>query len=256
MPLDTYDCLVLSIENNVARLHLNRPELLNRFDRALHTEFPRALRELAGMQDVAALIVSAEGRAFSAGGDIAMIKEANADKSIRNILAREALDIINGILELPFPLICAAHGPAIGLGATILSLCDIVVASRDAKIADPHVVLGLVAGDGGIVGWAQSIGVNRAKRFLYTGDPITGEQAYEFGLVTDLVDEPGDVLPAAKAIAAKIASLPRGSVRGTKKSFGRLTQDVGSAVFELSLAYEMETLGEPEIIEAISKISK
>jgi enoyl-CoA hydratase len=248
---EDFASLRVSIADDIAHIRFTRPDLLNRFDEMLHAEFPRALTQFVGRQDLAALIISAEGKAFSAGGDLEMMLRANQSSAMRERLRQEGLAIIEGLLGLPFPIIAAVQGAAIGLGASLVGCCDIVVAFREAKLADPHVVLGLVAGDGGVMAWSQSVGVMRAKRYLLTGDLITGEQAHAMGMVTDLVDTPDATLPAAQGIAARIAALPRGGVRGTKRAFSRLSRDNYGAAFELSFAYEMESLGGDEVRAAV-----
>ena len=254
---ENFSCLTVSVENAVAHIRFARPDLLNRFDEPMHSEFPRALAWAAEQHtELAALVISAEGRAFSAGGDMEMILRANRSKAMRERLLGEGTAIIEGILALPFPVIAAVQGAAIGLGASILGCCDIIVAWREAKIADPHVVLGLVAGDGGLIAWSQAVGVTRAKRYLLTGDAITGERAYTMGLVSDLVAAPEEAMPAAFAIAARIAALPRAGIRGTKRAFSRLTRDLYGAAFELSFAYEMEALAGDELRETVEAMLK
>jgi enoyl-CoA hydratase len=247
-----FACLSLDMDGPVAQLRLTRPELNNRFDEPLHAEFPEALARLARVEDIAVLVISAEGRHFSAGGDMAMMLRANADPAMRERLVREGIGIVEGLLGLPFPVIAAVQGGAIGLGATVVGCCDIAVAARDARIADPHVVLGLVAGDGGLLAWSQSVGIARAKRYLLTGDRLTGEEAHRVGLVSDLVDTADEVLPAALALAERIAALPRGGVRGTKRAFARLSRDLYAGAFELSFAYEMQTLAGDEVRDAVN----
>jgi len=244
-----YACLTIAADGPVAHLRLTRPDLHNRFDEPLHAEFPAALAEL-GRQDLAAVILSAEGRSFSAGGDLEMMLRANALAPMRRRLAAEGAAIIEGLLALPCPVVAAVQGAAIGLGATIITCCDIVVAWRGARIVDPHVRLGLVAGDGGVMGWSGSVGMMRARRYLLTGDSLTAEQACAMGMISDLVDTPEEALAGARAIADRIAALPRGGVQGTKRAFSRLARDAFGAAFELSLALEMETLGGPEVLAA------
>ncbi len=129
-------------------------------------------------------------------------------------------------------------------------------ARRGAKIADTHVAVGIVAGDGGVVAWTQSIGVNRAKRYLLTGDIITGEQAYTFGLVTELADTPEAVLPAARAIAERIRALPADGVNGTKRAFAAVTRARASEAFELGLSLEMQSMANPALPETIARLRK
>lgn len=250
--MSDYESLTVSVADGVARIRFTRPDLHNRFDEILHAEFPRALAALPKGQDVAALIISAEGVSFSAGGDFEMIQRANGSKPLRDRLAEEGLAIIEGLLALPYPVIAAVQGAAVGVGATVMSCADIVVAWRGAKIADPHVRLGLVAGDGGILGWSHAMGIMRAKRYLLTGDALSAADAFTLGLVSDLVETPADVLPAAEKIAARVAALPRGGVRGTKRAFSRLMRDLYGAAFELSFAYEAETLGGAEVAAVIA----
>lgn len=249
-------CLRIFHHDAVAELRLVRPDLHNRFDEDLHGELPRALQSVAQMEGIRALVISAEGRSFSAGGDTEMIRRANRDATLRERLRGEALAIVHGLLDLPHPVIAAVQGSAIGLGATLLGCCDIVVAYRRAKIADPHVQLGMVAGDGGILAWTQAVGLQRARRYLLTGDALRAEEAFAMGLVSDLVDSPEEALPAAMALAGRIAALPRGGVQGTRLAFARLSRELYGTAFERSLDAEMETLAGPEITAALERSSE
>lgn len=247
-----YSCFEFSVDDkNIARVHFNRPELHNRFDEPAHSEFAALMLDIWKREDIRALIISAEGRSWSAGGDLEMMIKQNDDKPMRDRLAWEAKVIFDVFVALPFPVIAAVHGPAIGLGATLATLSDIVVASAEAKFADPHVDLGLVAGDGGIISWSQAIGVTRAKRFLFTGERVSGRRAYEMGLVTDLVETAEEVYPAARAIAEMIAAKPKSGVIGTKKAFSKLTGQIAAPIFEFGLTLEMEAMGGPEVLAAV-----
>lgn len=247
-----YQCFTFGIDDKgIARVHFTRPDLHNRFDEPMHSEFAQLMLDLWKQEDIRALILSAEGRSWSAGGDLDMMIRQNGDQAMRDRITWEAKVIFEVFVALPFPVIAAVHGAAIGLGATIATLSDIVVAAADAKFADPHVDLGLVAGDGGIISWSQSIGVTRAKRYLFTGERISGRKAYEMGLVSDLVEQPQQVYPTARQIAETIAAKPKGGVIGTKRAFSRLTRELADPVFELSLAYEMAAMGGPEVLAAV-----
>ena len=149
------------------------------------------------------------------------------------------------------PLIAAVHGHAFGVGSSVVLSCDIVVASRGARLADSHVKVGLVAGDGGVVVWPANMGLIKAKRHLLTGDPLLAEDAYQLGIISDLVESPEDVLPAAEKIADTIAALPPLAVQGTKKSFNQATRMRTAEVLELSGQYELETMHSADLVEAI-----
>jgi enoyl-CoA hydratase len=252
-----YETLDLSIADGIAELRLSRPDLLNRFDMPAHVEFVCALEEVAHrVPEVRALILCAEGRAFSAGGDFDEMLEAHRTKSIRDDMVKYAKAVFYGVSELPIPVISAVQGAAIGLGATIATLSDIVVACKGAKLADTHVNVGIVAGDGGIISWAQSVGVNRAKRLLLTGDVITGQQAYDWGLVTELVDEPEAVLGRARDLAAKIAVMAPGGVNGTKRAFSRVTGMIAGQVLSTGLELEMESMASPDLPITLERLRK
>jgi len=250
-----YRTLSLKVHDGIAEIRFTRPDLLNRFDMPAHIEFAAALEEVSNrVPDVRVLVLTAEGRAFSAGGDFEEMLEAHASKAVRSDMVKYAKAVFNGVVELPIPVVSAIQGAAIGLGATIATLCDIVVAWKDAKIADTHVNVGLAAGDGGIISWSQSIGINRAKRYLLTGDIITGAQAYEWGLVTELVDTPEEAAPRAREMAARIAAMAPGGTSGTKRAFSRITGLIAAQALSAGLEYEMDAMASPDLKATVEKL--
>ena len=210
------ETLSFAIDGPVGEITLTRPELLNRFDVALHRDFTELLLELRGRRDLRAVVLASTGKCFSAGGDFDLMLAARADIDVRTNLMDEGRLMFRLLADLALPVVVAMQGDAIGLGATVALSCDAIVASRTAAISDPHVAVGLVAGDGGCVVWPAAVGMLRAKRYLLTGDRLTAEEGWAIGLVTDLVDGPDDALPAARALAARIAALPPLAVQGTK----------------------------------------
>ncbi|MBB3862151.1 enoyl-CoA hydratase [Novosphingobium hassiacum] len=250
-----YQTLALTFSDGVAEVRFTRPDLLNRFDMPAHIEFASALEEVANrVPEIRALVLSAEGRAFSAGGDFGEMLEAHASQAIRADMVKYAKAVFNGVVELHIPVVSAIQGAAIGLGATIATLSDIVVAWKGAKIADTHVNVGLVAGDGGIISWSQSIGVNRAKRYLLTGDIITGEQAFAWGLVTELVENPEDAAPKARELAQRIAAMPAAGINGTKRAFARITSMLSAQALAVGLEYEMQAMASPDLAATVEKL--
>lgn len=217
-----FDTLSITVDGAIACLTLNRPEKGNAFDADMHRELPEALTLIDDNQDVRALLLTGEGKSFSAGGDFSYIRQLRGDKALRERSFGEGMAIFERFASMRVPIITAVHGHAMGIGATLVALSDISVAWKDAKIADPHVNVGLVAGDGGVIGWSSAIGFNRAKRHLLTGDALTGAEAYALGLVTDLADTPEEAKAMARALAEKIAALPPIAVQGTKRAFNAL----------------------------------
>ena len=248
MSLPSFQCLKLTMEDGIAELRFSRPELLNRFDEQAHEDFITALRHLATLDHVMrVLVLSAEGRVFSAGGDFEEMLKANGCETARARMTRDARDVLNAMLDFPVPIISAVQGAAIGLGATIATLSDLVVAWEGAKIADTHVNVGLVAGDGGVFAWSQAIGAARARRYLLTGDVLTGEEAHALGLVTDLAQDVADVLPTARALAERIRALPPKGVNGTRRTFAALTRARMAESFELGMSLEMAAMASADL---------
>ncbi len=248
---DAYECLTIERRDHVAVLTLTRPALLNRFDEALHVEFPRAIRAIQADPQVRAVVLASTGKVFSAGGDFAWMRELNADLDKRVRSLDQGRDLLEALLDCPLPIVAALHGDAFGLGATVVVSCDAVVAHRGAGLADTHVVVGLVAGDGGCVIWPAAAGLLRAKRHLLTGDRLDAVEAHAIGLVTDLVDDPDDVLSTATALAERIAALPPLAVQGTKRALNRVAKARSAEVAEVAFAYEGFSLGSDDLLEAV-----
>jgi enoyl-CoA hydratase len=247
-----FQTLKLEQEGSLVRLTLARPDLLNRIDEPAHLELIRVFRELSQNQSARAILWNAEGRAFSAGGDLGEIARQQSDPNQRANMFRQALDIIHALLDVPVPIVVALHGDVFGLGTSLIFACDAVVAVRTARMADPHVKIGLVAGDGGCVVWPAAIGMMRAKRYLLTGDAITGEAAHQMGLVTDLVDTVEQCHEKAEMLATRIAGLPPIAVRGTKIALNAVLRARAAEVLALSLALEQQSIVSEDILEAVA----
>ncbi|HAN26886.1 MAG TPA: enoyl-CoA hydratase, partial [Haliea salexigens] len=147
----------------------------------------------------------------------------------------------NSLLDLEKPIIAKVTGPAVGVGCTLALFCDFIYATPDAKFADPHVSVGLVAGDGGAVIWPQLIGYARAKRYLLTGDFIDGATAAEYGLITEAV--PKEELDATvDAMAKRMADGAPYAIRWTKSSINAGLKLLANAIIDRSGAYENLTM--------------
>jgi len=251
-----YAALSVGVDGPVAEITLTRPELFNRFDDALHVELTAAPHEVRSDPKILAVVLASTGKAFSAGGDFDLMRAARADVAARLRIVDDGRRLLAALQSLPQPLVVALHGAAIGLGATVVLSADAVVAARSATLSDPHVQLGLVAGDGGCLVWPQAVGMLRARRHLLTGDAVDAATAYAMGLVTDLVEEPADVLPAARTLAARIAALPPLAVQGTKCALNAVTAARAAEVVEIGLAHEETTLASTDLIEAIDAFTE
>ena len=238
--------------NGVSEISLVRPKLLNRFDNQLQIELATALEELAKDDNTRAIVLGSSGKAFSAGGDFALMRAAHDDADSRRDTVEAGLRLLRSFSGLPQPIVAAVQGPAIGLGATVALMCDVVVAARAAKLADTHVKIGLVAGDGGCLVWPQAAGMLRARRHLLTGDALDATTAYQLGMVTDIVEEPDDSLPCAREIATRIAALPPLAVQGTKRALNHVTSLRADEVVPLAFELEEHTLTSDDLLEGIA----
>ena len=142
---------------------------------------------------------------------------------------REARLIVDHLLECSKPVISAVNGYAMGLGATVALLADVVYAARSAVFADTHVNMGIGAGDGGQVIWPLLMGVNRAKYHLMTGDRLTATDAERLGLVNFVVDD-GAVVDEALALATRLAAGPGLAISASKMAINNYIRVISSLV--------------------------
>lgn len=233
-----YGTIQVERDGRILLATFNQPESLNAFGPELHHDVEEFFGELAQDQEVFAAIVTGAGRAFSAGGNVKDMK-ARADNPgsslTRSMIGPKRL--IQNLLEVPHPIIAAVNGDAMGLGATVALFSDIVVMNQDARIADTHVKVGIVAGDGGAVIWPYLVGVNKAKEFLMRGNLLKGAEAERIGLVNYAVPAE-EVLPKARALAEELASGAPWAIRWTKSSVNKILRERLNLILDTSLAYE------------------
>jgi enoyl-CoA hydratase len=243
--------LKVELDGNVAVITLTREELHNRFDEDLHVDLIDALATVRQREEARAGVLASTGPVFSAGGDFDFMRKAHDDPQFLSRHVDVGRALLLAFVDLPIPIVAAVQGPAIGLGATVALACDCVVASRNAVFADPHVQIGLAAGDGGCLVWPEALGTLRARRYLLTGDRLGAEDAYLFGAVTDLVDEPSAVTAAATSLAGRMAALPPLAVQGTKRALASVMRQRADEVVDLAFAYEARSVNSDDLLEAI-----
>jgi len=208
--------LRIESEGAVRTVVLDRPDQLNAIDADLHRALAQVWRHLAADREARAVVITGAGSAFSAGGDLEWITSFLDDPAARDESLREGAEIIDEMLRFPLPVIAAVNGPAVGLGCSLAVLSDIVLMSETAYLCDPHVAVGLVAGDGGAALWPLLTPIMRTREQLFTGGRIPAEKAVEVGLASRTV-APDELLDEAQRVAARIASLPPAAVQGTKR---------------------------------------
>lgn len=245
------ETMVTTVSGHYAEITLSRPDVMNTFDEQVHHDFLASVEELRGLE-VRAAVLASTGKVFSAGGDFDFMLKAHDDLAFLLRHVDVGRQLVLGMLEVPFPIVAALQGHALGLGATVALGCDAVVAARGVRIGDPHVSVGLAAGDGGCLLWPQHVGMLLARRHLLTGDPLEAERAYQLGLVSDLVEEPDDVLPAARALAMRMAALPPLAVQGTKRALANVLRVRAGEVLDLAFSHEVTSVLSDDLPEAIA----
>jgi len=239
--LRTYTTITLEPKGRLLTITLNRPEALNAVNREMHEELADVLAFAATDTHSDVVVLTGAGKAFSAGGDLEHIAHNAANPDLFDEEARIAKRIVFAMLDLEKPLICRMNGHAVGLGATLALLSDVIFAAENAKIGDPHVALGLVAGDGGAAIWPQRIGFGRAKEYLLTGELLTAPKAAEIGLINHCV--PASELDAAvDAFCERLLNGSRNAIRWTKVLVNLELKRVATAVMDAGIAYESVTV--------------
>jgi enoyl-CoA hydratase len=237
MQLSDYKTITFARDANILTVTLNRPDRLNAMSGEMHHEVSELFYDLAADRDSDVIVLTGAGRAFSAGGDLDHLEEASRDPRVFHQDMREARKLIFGLLDCDKPIVCRMNGDAIGLGATLALFCDIIIAAEDARIGDPHVRVGFVAGDGGAVIWPQLIGYARAKQYLLTGDLLNAKEAQQIGLINFAV--PREELDATVAQwAGRLAKGATLATRWTKATINTGLKQLAGAMMDTGLAYE------------------
>ena len=237
--------LLVTVEGPVRLIELNRPEQRNAASEALHTALAGVWDHVAADDDARVVVLTGRGRAFSAGGDFHVMTRVQRDEAFREQNIDEARRIITGMVRCPVPVITAVNGPAVGLGCSLALLSDMVLMAEGAYLADPHVQVGLVAGDGGAMVLPLIVGLARARELLFLGERVSGEEAVRLGLANRVV--PRDKLLAeAMDLARRLAALPAAALRGTKRAVNLHLEQVMATVMETALAAERDSMASPE----------
>lgn len=235
----------------VLRVTIDHPRSdRNAVDELLHGELGRLMGELRDERDARAVVLTGHGRAFSAGGDFGWFPQLRTVEALDE-LRRHARRMLSDLLDIEVPVVAAVHGAAVGLGASLALLCDVVVAATDAVFVDPHVKVGLVAGDGGTVAWPAAMGPARAKWHLLSGEPLAAADAESLGLITRCVPAE-DLQATALAMAEQLAANPPLAVRYTKAALNQPLKRALLETVDVAISSELMTLLSADHAEAVA----
>jgi enoyl-CoA hydratase/carnithine racemase len=236
----------VAVDGPIRIVTLNRPEHLNATNHSLHRGLGAVFPQLDADDDARAVVLTGAGRAFSAGGDFAYLEELANDDALRRETMADARRIVAGMAGCRLPIVAAVNGPAVGLGCSLVALSDIVFIAESAHLADPHVLVGLVAADGGPLTWPLLTSLHLAKEYAFTGERISAHRAAEMGLANHVCAD-DEVLAAALACARKLTRLPRRALEDTKRIFNLHVERALQATLDFALAAEERSFVSPEL---------
>jgi enoyl-CoA hydratase/carnithine racemase len=238
--------IMSELDNHIATITLNRPEVMNALTREMYAELEQAFRDVHRDPEVRCVVLTGAGRAFCSGDDVKQImlgeQRDETLTRLREVRPRPT-PAAAVVLECDKPVIAAVNGPAVGWGMDLTLFCDIRIASENAKFGELFIKRGLVADIGGLWRLPRVVGPSKAAELLFTGDVIDAREAERIGLVSQVV-APDELMTQAMALARKIAANPPIAMRymkeGLRKSVHASIQEMGEYVGN-SLAYLFTT---------------
>ncbi len=241
-------------EPGILRIILDTPGRLNSVDATKHADLADVWTVVNRDPDTRVVVVHGEGGAFSSGGDIDMIDQILADPDVRAETFREARDLVYNIINCSKPIVSGIEKVAVGAGLATALLADVSVCGRSATIIDGHTKLGVAAGDHAVIIWPLLCGMARAKYYLMTCDPLTGEEAERIGLVSMAVDD-DEVIETAFEVARKLAAGSQQAIQWTKLALNNWLRLAGPS-FDASAALEMLGFAGTDVHEGVAAIKE
>jgi enoyl-CoA hydratase len=240
------------LPDGVLLITLDRPEHYNAADERMHAELGDVWKVIDSDESVRVAVVTGAGRAFSAGGDLALVERQidNAELTLRT--QREAAAIVYNMMDCRVPIISAINGVAVGAGLAVALMADISIAGEGIRLTDGHLRLGVGAGDHAAIIWPLLCGMAKAKYYLLTSDFVSGVEAERIGLVSQVVPDE-QVLDRALEVASRLARGPQMAIQGTKRTLNGWLR-VASPIFESSLAQEMLLFFHQDVREGLAAL--
>jgi len=253
--MDLSDYQQLSFErhdNGVLLITIDRPEKYNATDEQLHGELARVWTDVSADPQTRVAVVTGAGKAFSAGGDLAMVERMAGDHERVSHMLTEMSDLVYNIINCEKPIVSAINGVAVGAGVVVALLADVAICAEDAKLGDGHVKLGVAAGDHAAIIWPLLAGMAKARYYLLTGEMVTGAEAERLGMVAKALPRE-QVLPESLRVAQALATGSQQAIRLTKRALNSWLRAAGPA-FDQSAAYEMLCFMGPDVLEGVAAL--
>jgi enoyl-CoA hydratase len=237
-------------EAGILRVIMSTPGRLNAADADMHRDLATVWAVIDKDPETRVALIEGEGEAFSAGGDLDLVQEMSEDFAVRIRVMREARDLVYEVINCSKTIVSAMRGPAVGAGLVVGLLADVSIASKTARIIDGHTRLGVAAGDHAAIVWPLLCGMAKAKYYLLTCEPVSGEEAERIGLVSLCVED-AELDARALEIARQLASGSQSAIRWTKYALNNWLR-VAGPIFDASLALEFMGFAGPDVTEGIS----
>jgi len=255
MDTERYEYLNLDLEDGgVLVVTLGNEPRLNAVTATGHRELVEVWLDVDRSPEIRAVLLRAKGRAFSAGGAYEMIDEIMADQTGHRRVLKEARELVRNIIECSKPIVSAINGPAVGAGLAAALMADIPVAGRAARIIDGHTNIGVTAGDHAAVIWPLLVGMAKAKYYLMTNEPLTGEEAERIGLVAKVVDDE-ELEHFTMELAKQLAAGPAEALSWTKHTLNHWLR-MAYPIFDASVAYEFLGFHAPDAAEGMAAVKE
>jgi enoyl-CoA hydratase len=239
-------------DHGILVITLNRPDKYNAADENMHSELSRVWADISRDPETNVAVVTGAGKAFSAGGDLAMVERLSGNFDRVAHMISEMSDLVYNMINCEKPVISAINGVAIGAGLAVALLADISICAEDARLGDGHVKLGVAAGDHSAIIWPLLAGMAKARYYLLTGEMLTGAEAERLGMVTMALPKE-KVFDEAMAVAEKLATGSQPAIRWTKRALNNWLKAAGP-IFDQSAAYEMLCFMGPDVLEGAAAL--
>jgi enoyl-CoA hydratase len=239
-------------EHGVLLITMNRPEVYNAADEEMHSQLANVWADIARDTETRVAVITGAGKAFSAGGDLAMVQRMAGDYERTARMLGEMSDLVYNMVGCDKPIVSAINGVAVGAGLVVALLADISICAADARLGDGHVKLGAAAGDHAAIIWPLLCGMAKARYHLLTGEMMDGTEAERIGLVSKVLPR-DQVLAEALRVAETLATGSQLAIRLTKRSLNSWLRTAGP-IFDQSAAYEMLTFMGPDLAEGAAAL--
>jgi enoyl-CoA hydratase len=234
----------------VMRVTLKSQLRLGVMDPDMHRELSTVWRDLDADPSVSAVIITGEGKSFSAGGDLNHELKVAVDYDLRMQAMKETRDLVYNMINFSKPVVSGVRGWAVGAGMAAVLLADISVVAKDANFMDGHTKIGVAAGDCAMIIWPLLVSMAKAKYYLLLCERLNGEEAERIGLVSMAVED-DEVEAKTVELATRLAEGAQAALRWTKYSLNSWIRNAGP-IFDASVAYEFMGFSGPEGLEGMT----